>query len=182
MRLWKQITEVNKGPGTWIGWKSHWKVLPDHGGCAAETCSSNEQQMYIVSDTLNTYLNTFTELNTFFCLFKKRLTLLHYRENTIKMSYTCSCLFRGRCFATGLHDTVCICTYISIQNYWGFGLFPSSGVLGCRNTTFRKLNLNPSSGEGGEKTHTQLGPLEIANLNHLGTETIQFPKRRVSTP
>jgi hypothetical protein len=33
------------------------------------------------------------------------------------------------------------------QNYWVFGLFPSSGIL--ENTTFRKLNLFPSSGEGG---------------------------------
>jgi hypothetical protein len=32
--------------------------------------------------------------------------------------------------------------------------------------TFRKLDLFPFSGEGGEKTPTQLGPLERANLNH----------------
>jgi hypothetical protein len=33
--------------------------------------------------------------------------------------------------------------------------------------TFRKLDLSPSSGEGGGgKTPTQLGPLERANLNH----------------
>jgi hypothetical protein len=33
------------------------------------------------------------------------------------------------------------------QNYWVFGLFPSSGIL--ENTMFRKLDLFPSSGEGG---------------------------------
>jgi hypothetical protein len=33
------------------------------------------------------------------------------------------------------------------QNYWAFGLFPSSGVLESRNTMFRKLDLFPSSGE-----------------------------------
>jgi hypothetical protein len=44
------------------------------------------------------------------------------------------------------------------QNYWLFGLFPSSGIL--ENTTFRKLDLFPSSGEGGGKTPTQLGSLE----------------------
>jgi hypothetical protein len=59
------------------------------------------------------------------------------------------------------------------QNYWDFGLFPSSGVLGSRRTTFRKL-------EGREKT-PQLGPLQRANLRdpievsssrlHLRTET-----------
>jgi hypothetical protein len=38
------------------------------------------------------------------------------------------------------------------QNYWVFGLFPSSGIL--ENTTFRKLDLFPSSGEGvGEDTY-----------------------------
>jgi hypothetical protein len=52
------------------------------------------------------------------------------------------------------------------QNYWGFGLFISSGVFRSRNTTFRKLDLSASSGEGGEETSIQLGPLERANLNH----------------
>jgi hypothetical protein len=33
------------------------------------------------------------------------------------------------------------------QNYWVLGLFPSSGIL--ENTTFRKLDLFPSSDEGG---------------------------------
>jgi hypothetical protein len=33
------------------------------------------------------------------------------------------------------------------QNCWVFGLFPSSGIL--ENTTFRKLDLFPSSVEGG---------------------------------
>jgi hypothetical protein len=51
------------------------------------------------------------------------------------------------------------------QNSQNFsGLFPSSGIP--KNTTFRKLDLFPSSGEGGEKILTQLGPLERANLNH----------------
>jgi hypothetical protein len=47
------------------------------------------------------------------------------------------------------------------QNF--FGLFPSSGIP--KNTTFWKLDLFPFSGEGGEKTHTRLGPLERANLS-----------------
>jgi hypothetical protein len=34
------------------------------------------------------------------------------------------------------------------QNYWVFGLFPSSGILENKNTKFRKLDLFPSSGEG----------------------------------
>jgi hypothetical protein len=51
------------------------------------------------------------------------------------------------------------------QNYWVFGLCPSSGILEAKNTTFWKMDLFPSSGEG-EVTPTLLGPLERANLNH----------------
>jgi hypothetical protein len=47
-------------------------------------------------------------------------------------------------------------------NYWVFGLRPLSGIL--KNTTFRKLDLFPSSVEGWE-TPTQLSPLERANPN-----------------
>jgi hypothetical protein len=43
---------------------------------------------------------------------------------------------------------------------WGFGLCPSSGIL--QNTTCRKLDPFPSSGEGGGKA-SLLGPLERAN-------------------
>jgi hypothetical protein len=40
------------------------------------------------------------------------------------------------------------------QNYWVFGLFPSSGIL-----ENRKLDLFPSSGEGGRKDIYSVGPL-----------------------
>jgi hypothetical protein len=36
------------------------------------------------------------------------------------------------------------------QNYWGFGLCPSSDIQKLENTTFWKLDLFPSSGEGGD--------------------------------
>jgi hypothetical protein len=37
------------------------------------------------------------------------------------------------------------------RNYWVFGLCPSSGILKTlENTAFRKLDLFPSSGEGGD--------------------------------
>jgi hypothetical protein len=26
-RLWRMITELNKSPGSWMGWKSHWKEI-----------------------------------------------------------------------------------------------------------------------------------------------------------
>jgi hypothetical protein len=43
------------------------------------------------------------------------------------------------------------------ESYWVFGLFPFPGILGSRNTTFRKLDLFPSSGKMGERTPTQVG-------------------------
>jgi hypothetical protein len=43
------------------------------------------------------------------------------------------------------------------QNYWVFGLFPSSGIL--ENTTFRRLDLFPYSGEGGGEDTYSAGPL-----------------------
>jgi hypothetical protein len=43
------------------------------------------------------------------------------------------------------------------QNYWVFGLFPLSGIL--ENTTFWKLKLFPSSGEGGGEDTYSVGPL-----------------------
>jgi hypothetical protein len=46
------------------------------------------------------------------------------------------------------------------QNYWVFGHFPLFGVVESRNTTFWKLDLFPSSREGG------------ANLNHWTTHQI----------
>jgi hypothetical protein len=51
----------------------------------------------------------------------------------------------------------------STQNYWGFGLFPLSGVLESRNTTFRKLDPFPSLGERGGKRHL----LSWASLKEL---------------
>jgi hypothetical protein len=61
-----------------------------------------------------------------------------------------------------------------VQNSQNFsGLFLWSCI--SKNTTFRKLDLFPSSGEGGGEAPTQLGPLQRPNLNPV----IQFPKRRV---
>jgi hypothetical protein len=54
------------------------------------------------------------------------------------------------------------------QNYCDFGYFPSSCVLGSRDTTFRKLDLFPSSREGGENT-PQSGLLELADLKYILT-------------
>jgi hypothetical protein len=47
------------------------------------------------------------------------------------------------------------------QNYWVFGLCPSSGILNLENTAFRKLDLFPSSGTGGL---TLLGPLDLTSI------------------
>jgi hypothetical protein len=45
------------------------------------------------------------------------------------------------------------------QNYYVLGLRPLSDILVTRNTTFRKLDLSPSSG-AIEETCNLLGPLE----------------------
>jgi hypothetical protein len=45
--------------------------------------------------------------------------------------------------------------------------------LKLENTTFQKLDLFLSSGEG-EKTPTQIGPLERANLNQWTTRQIHY--------
>jgi hypothetical protein len=55
----------------------------------------------------------------------------------------------------------------STQSYLVLLLFPSSSVLGSRNTTFQKLDLFPSSGEGEEKTPTQLGSLERSSFRNV---------------
>jgi hypothetical protein len=44
------------------------------------------------------------------------------------------------------------------QNYWVFGLYPSSGTLKTREHNVSELDLFPSSGTGGE-TRTLLGSL-----------------------
>jgi hypothetical protein len=85
--------------------------------------------------------------------------------------------------------------YTIFQNHWVSGLCQSSGILNTRklvleNTTFRKLDLFPSSGEG-KGTPTLLSQYERSNLNHWtqqsmylppfawGRKQIQFPKRCV---
>jgi hypothetical protein len=81
--------------------------------------------------------------------------------------YMCPILNSFRDRATSLHSSKIVDKKVTklVQNSQNFsGLFPSSCIL--KNTTFRKLDLFPSSGEGGEKTPTQLSPLERANLNH----------------
>jgi hypothetical protein len=60
------------------------------------------------------------------------------------------------------------------QDYWVFGLCPSSGILKTqKNTTFRKLDLFPSSGEGTGDTYS-VGPVTPNNrLSMRGNNKIQ---------
>jgi hypothetical protein len=59
-----------------------------------------------------------------------------------------------------------ICEQPVIKNYWDFGFCPLSEVLNIsKNTTFRKLDVLPSSGDGME-THALLGVLERADFGH----------------
>jgi hypothetical protein len=58
------------------------------------------------------------------------------------------------------------------QDYWVFGLCPSSGILKTqKKATFWKFYMFPSSGEGWE-TPTLLGLLKRANLSHWTTHVI----------
>jgi hypothetical protein len=50
------------------------------------------------------------------------------------------------------------------MDFWTLSIVRKSKKLD--NTTFRKLDLLPSSGEGGRGTPTLLGPLDRANFNH----------------
>jgi hypothetical protein len=52
------------------------------------------------------------------------------------------------------------------QNYWVFGLFPSSGILGTRKTQRFGNWICFRPQVRGEETPTLLGPLDRANLNH----------------
>jgi hypothetical protein len=60
--------------------------------------------------------------------------------------------------------------FTETQNYWVFGLCPSSGILGTRKHNISETGsvFRPQA-RGWRKTCTQLGPLEGANLNHWTT-------------
>jgi hypothetical protein len=64
-----------------------------------------------------------------------------------------------------------------LLSFWTLFIVQYSKKL--ENTAFRKLDVFPSSGRGGGRTPSQLGPTERANLNHL--TTCHFPKGRVYT-
>jgi hypothetical protein len=70
------------------------------------------------------------------------------------------CVKSKQVFAGGTGRTL----YSITVFFFFFLLFPSSGIL--ENTTFRKLDLFPSSGEGGGEDTYSVGPLERANPNH----------------
>jgi hypothetical protein len=57
----------------------------------------------------------------------------------------------------------------STQNYWGFGLFPSIGILGTRKHDVSETGSLSVLRYGRGKTPTHLGPLDRANLNHWTT-------------
>jgi hypothetical protein len=57
-----------------------------------------------------------------------------------------------------LYTMIKAVNYIEIHRITGFlDFFPTSSIL--ENTTFRKLNLFPSSGEGGGEDTYSVGPL-----------------------
>jgi hypothetical protein len=90
------------------------------------------------------------------CTQLRRCNKIHISETFVSSCYSNSYIFRPNWLPSSGIQVV--------KEFNEFSrLFPSSCIP--KSTTFRKLDLFPSSGEGGEKTPTQLGPLERANLN-----------------
>jgi hypothetical protein len=72
---------------------------------------------------------------------------------------------RQECMAMG---PICI---KKLQNYWVFGLFLSSIIVGTRKYDILETgSVSVLRREEGGKTPTQLGPLDRANLNHWRTQ------------
>jgi hypothetical protein len=57
------------------------------------------------------------------------------------------------------------------QNYWVFGLFPLSGILGTRKHDVSETG-SVSVFRCGEKDSTQLGSFDRANLNHWTSDPV----------
>jgi hypothetical protein len=72
-------------------------------------------------------------------------------------------------------------SHSSVQNYWGSGLCPSSGILILENAMCQKLDMFPSSCDGRD-TPTPFGPLGSANLNHWTTLSKGSNRVGVSLP
>jgi hypothetical protein len=62
----------------------------------------------------------------------------------------------------------------STQNYWVFCLFPTSGDFGSRNTTFGKLDMFPSSGEGEEQLSRCIIPPSPEDGNRSSFRNVVF--------
>jgi hypothetical protein len=71
-----------------------------------------------------------------------------------------------KCFMPSKYTQEVVNIMISIQNYWVFGLFPSSGIPENRKHDVSETGSVSLFRRRREKTPTQLGPLERANLNH----------------
>jgi hypothetical protein len=63
-------------------------------------------------------------------------------------------------------------------NYWVFGLYPSLGIPETRKHDISETGSISILRWRGEKTPTQLGPLERANLNHF----LRGPTEFASSP
>jgi hypothetical protein len=84
------------------------------------------------------------------------------------MKYNKSCRVLVPVTLTFLLCDLCIMKQnIYTQNYWVFGLSPSSGILGTRKHDVSETGcVSVLRCVGGGGTPTQLGPLGRANLNH----------------
>jgi hypothetical protein len=72
-------------------------------------------------------------------------------------------------FHIRLHDVVLRHSNTYFQNFWDFGLVPSSGIL--ENTTFLQLDLFPSSGEKGRHLLSWAPWKELISITGLHSVT-----------
>jgi hypothetical protein len=104
-RLWKMITELNKRPGPWMGWKIHWKKVVNKSSLHSKTPwtvslrrDSTLHRIYrYVLINLQTEFNTYPQ-GTSINIIKLRteykdftavaLLFSHYKKNYFEILYT----------------------------------------------------------------------------------------------
>jgi hypothetical protein len=129
----------------------------------------------------------------FITMFTRTINPIHTIPSYLSLENLCKLIFYGELlmgfwtsfiiwYSKVTGTVIEVRSFEGTQNYWGFGLFPSSGVFGSRNTFRKLICFHPQV--KGEKTSIHLSPLERANLNHLVIVCLihhgQNPKKNLS--
>jgi hypothetical protein len=113
-----------------------------------------------LSICLSTYWSLYLSASLFICLCKY-LCLFVYLSIYLSL---CLSIYLYVSIYLCLSIYMSVCLLLGITRFLDFVRRPVFYKL--ENTTFRKLGVFPSSGEGGGETPTLLGPLQRASLNH----------------